>query len=529
MKLMSWLLSEYRFRKLLKPLKGRESDLTGRSLKNNAGRRHDHLLDQVNENPNEGIIKLDSPHPTVLCMSAANVRHMLKNDFDVVTKPSNTGWPNMVFGMLKEFIGEGIFILRHGETVPRENAAWYSERKTAACFFTKNNAKNLMEGTFVEKGLEMIHSLEPIARSNSINGTNDIQKGAQPVDFQEKFFSYTFDSIEKLFFGFDSKSCNDKMSHYASSYDGAQVSMMRYFLKGIALNIVCGRLLPYPFGYWNERSTNCLVMYFHQKYSDDYANFKKCVEYLHDETDKRVSAMRQRSLDEYGNTLINGFLMHDNTVATKRLSETVLNFIIAGRDTTACLLTWLFFELSINQDVQNRLFEEIERVIGKSLPTMEHLSVSNMPYLNGCIMEALRMHPPVPTDAKVAAADIVFPDGAKIPKDTRLIFSPYCMGRDSKKYPNPLEFYPNRWIPFKEPDMFEFPVFQAGPRFCLGKDMAKFEAKILTCMLMSRFSFELEKSECPSNFTYSSMITMSLCNALDQSSAFLWLVPKTRF
>merc|ERR1719189_912390 len=69
------------------------------------------------------------------------------------------------------------------------------------------------------------------------------------------------------------------------------------------------------------------------------------------------------------------------------------------------------------------------------------------------------------------------------------------MGRNEAVYQEPLAFKPARWIPFTAPAPHEFPVFQAGPRMCLGMDMAIFEAKVLTVMLLQCFNFELKPGE----------------------------------
>ena len=63
------------------------------------------------------------------------------------------------------------------------------------------------------------------------------------------------------------------------------------------------------------------------------------------------------------------------------------------------------------------------------------------------------------------------------------------MGRDPDLWDDPLVFHPGRWIPFKQPDPYAFPVFQAGPRICLGMNMALFEASLLTVVLLRRYRF----------------------------------------
>lgn len=69
------------------------------------------------------------------------------------------------------------------------------------------------------------------------------------------------------------------------------------------------------------------------------------------------------------------------------------------------------------------------------------------------------------------------------------------MGRDPERYPNPERFDPTRWLTagreVQSFDPYSFPVFQAGPRICLGKDLALYEAKILLAELIYRYQFRL--------------------------------------
>ena len=111
-------------------------------------------------------------------------------------------------------------------------------------------------------------------------------------------------------------------------------------------------------------------------------------------------------------------------------------------------------------------------------------------------------------------------------------YNSWGMGRDPERYDKPQDMRPERWIPWKQPDPYEFPVFQAGPRVCLGKDMALFEAKLLTTMLIRCFRFEMDPAEA-AKVTYSMMMTMSICNdkgcpADQPRSHHLWMLAKRR-
>jgi len=218
------------------------------------------------------------------------------------------------------------------------------------------------------------------------------------------------------------------------------------------------------------------------------------------------------------------------------LRDVVLNFVIAGRDTTACTLSWMFFILATHPQIQHKVQQEIDEKLGHldRNPTVQDVSASELPYLHGLLYETLRMFPPVPVDGKEAVADDVLPNGQVIPKHAALTFMVYAMGRDPNVYPDPEVVEPERWIPFKEPSPFEFPVFQAGPRICLGMNMALFEAKIAALTLLRKFSFTMAPGEAEKVTYLPTALTMSLCNSKQSNgenkfdSHNLWLIPHLR-
>lgn len=186
----------------------------------------------------------------------------------------------------------------------------------------------------------------------------------------------------------------------------------------------------------------------------------------------------------------------------------VFHLIIAGRDTTAGLLSFMAYELARNPEVQEKLHQEImQKLPPQSSLDWKSLSATDMPYLNGVIYETLRLWPPVPLDPKMAFEDDVVPGGFTIPKWSTIAYVPYAMGRDATRYPEPLAFRPERWIPFTPPAHHEFPVFQAGPRICLGMDMALFEAKTITVELLRFLRFEMVEGQ---KVSYGDKITLDI-------------------
>jgi cytochrome P450 len=134
-------------------------------------------------------------------------------------------------------------------------------------------------------------------------------------------------------------------------------------------------------------------------------------------------------------------------------------------------------------------------------------------YLNAFIWEVLRLHPPVPADTKIALNSFKLPSGLEIPKDTTIGWITYSLGRRESVWGNDaLKFKPTRWIEqsrelFDESKLqYIFPVFNAGYRTCLGKNMAFFEAKLLLVMIAKKFKFQVvhhqrEISYHPNNVT----------------------------
>lgn len=149
--------------------------------------------------------------------------------------------------------------------------------------------------------------------------------------------------------------------------------------------------------------------------------------------------------------------------------------------------------------MQAKLFAEISSELeGQTdAPSLEQLK-KGFPYLNGIIMESLRLFPPVPTDAKHACVDTTLPDGTFVPAGASINFEVYAMGRSSEIWGDDYaEVRPERWIAQDgskvEKNDFAMPVFQPGRRECLGKALALFEAKVLVVELVRKFTFELAR------------------------------------
>jgi len=520
-----------RFGKQLKKMgiPSTEIDYTGEQITKNMHRMHNWNDEMVRRFPrNTPFIRLPNPAPELIANTPEAVEFMLKSSFETCTKP---GSEDELFELLREFIGEGIFTLRHGKTYPRENALWKAHR-TGSLIFSNRLLEGHAHEVFVEKGNLFRECLREIADKNINVKHNDKTKGAAVIDFQAKVFSFTMSSIEELFFGESVDAISkDEIDPMAYNFDKAHRAMMKFLFKNIPKFVLISKL-PFPFGNLIERELSTGLLYpLLKRLSPEYQEFAESVRIVKEMTRKKAEKIRADPNIAKRKDLISNMINLGPKLGKSWTDDEIqaacLNMMLAGRDTTACTLTFLFYNLAMRPEVQRKLQEEIDRVLQGRVPTFEDCQ-KNLPYLHGVVHETLRLHPPVPADVKVVTEDTRFNSEIVIPKGTRLTFLPFSFGRNETIYANPEEFKPERWSISEEPDLFKFPVFQAGNRTCVGIHFARFEVKMLTAMLLQQFSFDIEAHESPENITYSMMVTMSLCNNLEQTSHNLWLVPRHR-
>ncbi|XP_074314894.1 cytochrome P450 94A2-like [Silene latifolia] len=129
-----------------------------------------------------------------------------------------------------------------------------------------------------------------------------------------------------------------------------------------------------------------------------------------------------------------------------------------------------------------------------------------MTYLHAALSETMRLYPPVPADLKYAAENDVLPDGTKVKKGSIVGYFAQSMGWSEKLWGKDWsEYRPERWLAveltadkkrrFVPRDAYSYPVFMAGPRICLGKEMAYLQMKSVVAAVLSRFTIVPEVAD----------------------------------
>lgn len=477
--------------------------------------------------PKESLVVGTGPFVEVFCNDATSIKHLLKDDFNSFTKPAPGD--DYLLQLMYDFLGEnGLFTLQHGKglgdpILEEKHKIWFNQRKSGSKIFTKSSFSNLMLETFNKKGKVMKAMLHK--NENSL------------VDMQECFFRFTFDSIQEIFFGLQIDTVSGKDDDiYAKAYDGAHRSMVEIFLKYTTIHVGAQMYLPYPFGTLGDKSSGwSLSMEFIRRFTTAGQEFSRHTKVLQNETLKLIRNAKSDPNLKNRRDLLANFINSDVDYNEQELVDICLNFIIAGRDTTACTLSWLFYRLSSHPEIQKQVKDEVNKALNGSNPTYEKMN--ELPFLSACIFETLRMNPPVPEDYKLCTKDSTFPCGTIIPKGAKVLFHNFTMGKNPEIYENPLEFKPNRWLDHKTGqlkqknfDDYQTPVFQGGTRKCLGADMALLEIKALVSVLVSDtneskgLSFEISETE-KKNVTWALMITQAISNNQERTSHNLWLTP----
>jgi len=128
----------------------------------------------------------------------------------------------------------------------------------------------------------------------------------------------------------------------------------------------------------------------------------------------------------------------------RQVRDEALTLLIAGHETTANALTWTWYLLGQNPDVEERMHEELSRVLGGRVPTFD--DVPKLPYTTGVFAESLRLFPPAWGIGRRAKQDYSIGEYA-IPAKAILLMSPWVVHRDPRWWPEPERFNPDRWLP----------------------------------------------------------------------------------
>lgn len=398
---------------------------------------------------------------TVTC-DPKNLEHILKVRFD--NYPKGPTWQ----AVFHDLLGDGIFN-SDGDT-------WLFQRKTAALEFTTRTLRQAM-ARWVSRAIKL--RFVPILEKAQLE--------AKPVDLQDLLLRLTFDNICGLAFGKDPQTLSIELpeNSFSTAFDRAtEATLQRFILPEIM---------------WKLKKWLGLGMEVSLSRS-----LKHVEEYLSNIIDTRKLELLSQQNSGSGAThddLLSRFMKKKESYSNEFLQHVALNFILAGRDTSSVALSWFFWLITKNPKVEEKILIEICTVLLETRGNDLHKwvddplafeEVDRLIYLKAALSETLRLYPSVPEDSKHVISDDVLPDGTFVPAGSSVTYSIYSIGR--MKYiwgEDCLDFKPERWLTsdgkkLDIQDSYKFVAFNAGPRICLGKDLAYLQMKSITAAVLLR-------------------------------------------
>ncbi|KAI8992352.1 cytochrome P450 [Pilobolus umbonatus] len=434
---------------------------------------HDMLLSEFEKNDTLTMsMAFIGGNPMINTIDPRNIEYILRTNFKNYVKTQ------LVNYALHDLFGNGIFNA-NGEN-------WKYQRKAASFIFNVKNFRDEFTNVFVSEMKKLDeHVISKAARTQT------------PVDFHEMIYKYTLDSFVYIGFGVDINGimCEEPVP-FSVSFD---ILQRKVFQK------VNNKLTPVTdklkaiFTPWVKPDS------YHIKVVDDFA--LSIIQQRRKEIENNVTG-QQDLLAQF----MNASNHHGEKLNDQELRDSILNFIIAGRDTTAQALSWLIYNLMLHPRVEKKMLEEINEHITDEIEEDSpafYEAVRKMIYVHAALYESLRLHPPVPANQKSAIEDDILPDGTVIKAGQYIGWYTYSQGRCRKIWgENAADFQPERWLDengkLKQESEGKWNVFNAGPRVCLGQKLATLESIVAISMLLRRYSFTMVPNQ---NITYDTSVT----------------------
>jgi cytochrome P450 len=164
--------------------------------------------------------------------------------------------------------------------------------------------------------------------------------------------------------------------------------------------------------------------------------------------------------------------------------------MLAGHETTANALSWMWYLLALNHEARERMLAEVDEVLGDRPPTFA--DVERLPWTQACFLEAMRVFPPAWIIPRQCVEDDVIA-GHRIKKGASVLIPIHTLHHDERFWPEPEVFDPTRFLPenARTHHRSSYLPFGAGRRVCAGKAFAVIEGTIVTAIMSRRFTYEL--------------------------------------
>lgn len=394
--------------------------------------------------------------------------------------------------------GDDLVDLQHdifGEGVAGvDGEKWLKQRRIASHLFSMKMLRDVMEHVIKEKSIKLCNVLAECARDRRI------------VPMRSLLGKFSSDVFTKVGFGVDlhglDGDLNSEMDHpFIQAVDGYAE--------------VFGARLQSPMWYWKlKRFLNI----------GDERMLKRCIkiatELLYEVVHKSIES---KATDDWKNKtdLLTLFIDSTGKTTSSDLRDAMMNFFLAGKETTSFSLAWIIVNLNRHPRVLNKLRREIREKLPKLMtgelraPTMEDLN--KVPYIEAVLKESLRLN--MTGIHRAASRSTTLREGTFVPLGACVVVSVYAAARMKNIWgEDAAEYNPDRWIDettgkMKHVNPFQFVTFGGGPHQCVGMRFALLEMQTVIAVLFSRF--DIMTVEDPFKITYDYSVTLPVKGPLE--------------
>ncbi|CAN8229017.1 unnamed protein product [Cochlearia groenlandica] len=411
----------------------------------------------------------------LVTVDPANIHHIMSSNFGNYPKGPE-------FKKLFDILGDGIF--------NADSELWKDLRKSAQSMMSHPDFQKFSLATSLnklEKGL--IPLLDHVSKEKLV------------VDLEDIFQRFTFDTTYVLATGYDPGCLSLDMPEieFARALDDAEEAI---FFRHIKPEILWR--MQSLFGLGDEKKMKRARVTLDRVCS-------KCIASKRDEISRGIVSSSS------SNDLLTSYMNLDtakykllNPNDDRFLRDTILTFMLAGRDTTGSGLTWFFWLACKTPQVMSKIRQEIRTNLYPRTKkedddddegSLDPQELKKLVYLHGAICEALRLYPPVPFQHKSPSKADVLPSGHRVEANSKILFSLYSLGRMRSVWgEDAMEYKPERWISesgkqVHEPS-YKFLSFNAGPRTCLGKEVALMQMKTVAVKIIQNYELKIVQGQC---------------------------------
>ncbi|MCA9945151.1 MAG: cytochrome P450 [Ardenticatenaceae bacterium] len=331
--------------------------------------------------------------------------------------------------MLQAVTGQGL--------LTSENPLWRKQRRLIQPFFHRSHLANFAD-LMVEATNETLARIDDAVSQN------------EPFDIANEMMTLTLNIVSRALFGYDIAEQSDRIGEAVNTLVEIGKPKRRRFqeMAKVLDDIVYGlidRRLAQP----HREQRDLLDMLTQARYEDSGERMEK-----------------------------------------RQVRDEVMSLLIAGHETTANTLSWLWYLLAQHPAIVAKIEAELDVVLHGRFPTTQDFA--QLEYSNKVIKESMRLYPSAWSISRHALADDEI-GGYHIPAGAIVALSPYTLHRHPAFWPEPETFDPERFTPEQEAarNRYAYIPFGAGARKCIGDQFALMESIIILPMILQKFRLQL--------------------------------------